>query len=1502
MKKIILGCLLAFGLQSAKAQLLTGVAAEKVHPSAAEVRYDQRSSAPLYIGFKPGTFVAASSGMEAMRSVLQLRNSDTWQLIRSDRDELGMVHHRYQQYYNNVKVITGEYILHEKQGSLAAANGMFFSNLAISTSPTLTEKAALTSALNTIGAGKYLWQASEAEQRALTGNLAYPKGELVILPKMGYDKTQSTALCWMFDVYSVQPHERWLVYVDAQTGKVLFKENKICTITTNGTAVTKYSGTKTIKVDSLSATSYRLREYSRGGGVETYNLLNGTNYATAVDFTDTDNLWNVTANQDNAAYDAHYGAEMTWDYYWNTHSRNSYNGLGSTLKSYVHYSSGYNNAFWNGSVMTYGDGDGSTFSALTEMDICAHELTHGVTSTSSNLTYSYESGALNESFSDIFGVTVDFFARPAQANWIMADQSYTPASPGDGIRYMNNPNLASNPDTYLGTYWYTGAGDNGGVHYNSGVQNFWYYLLCQGGSGTNDNGFAYNVASITMNKARMIAFRNNTFYLTSGSQYADAAFYALKSANDIYGNCSPEAVAVKNAWDAVGVMGLVINANATAALTSGACAGSTLQLLASGGTTYSWSGPGGFTSSIANPVIPNASASNNGIYTCVVTDANGCSGTPKVTVSVNAAPSVTASGGGAICNGSSRQLSAAASVPGQGGNNGVNTTPLAIPDAPAAGVTSSITISGSSTAAAIISVTIDSLIHTYDADLKIELIAPNGSVITLASGVGGSGDNFIRTRFVTGATAIASGAAPFTGNFAPQQAFAGLTGTANGTWTLRITDLGAVDVGTLYKWSISFPGNSISSYSWSPATGLNNAAVFNPVASPAATTTYTVTVTDNNGCTAQSNTTVTIGTLSTTVNSNNVLCFGNANGTASVSVNGATGTPVYAWSNGAATSSISGLQAGTYTYTVTDGSGCSATGSVVITAPAQITGYTTSQNASCGLNDGSAYLNFSGGVGPYTYLWSNGAATPNISGLAPGNYSVTVTDANGCTFNSSTSVSGSNLNTTPSSTNATCFGTANGTASLQTTGANGTPTYSWSNGASSSSISGLAAGTYTYTVTDGLGCTASGNVVITTPAQISGNATATDAGCGASNGAVNLSVSGGVAPYSYQWSNGATTQNISSLAAGTYTVTITDANGCVKTAGATVGTTAGNAPSTPTSLSGTKTGVCPGITRTFSCPLVAGATSYNWTVPANTTISSGQGTNSISLLINAGFTSGSIQVTASNSCGTSNAKSATLRSIPLAPGSITGPVNNLCGTTTSYSIAASTTGATSYTWTVPAGATILSGQGTTGISVAWPSTLISGASITVTANNACGSSAAKALTAITTIPLKPATITGPTTVCANQTGLSYSVTTQPGVTYNWSGPAGVSILSGQGTGAVTVKWGTVTGSIKVIASNSCGSAVAKTSKVTVGCREGDFGSIEASLVPNPGNGQAVINFNNDPGNYVVTVNNILGQLLYTERSSDNQYELKMQGKTAGLYLVSVQFESGEKKVLRMIIQ
>jgi Zn-dependent metalloprotease/subtilisin-like proprotein convertase family protein len=1339
---------------SVNAQVLSGEKAKAINKNLMEVRYDQRTKAPLYLEFSAGSAISATEGINGIANLLGTKAADTWQLIRSDKDNLGFTHNRYQQYYQNIKVVSGEYILHQKGNRLVSANGVFYSPLSINTTASITEQQALILAKQNIGASKYLSDCSEAEQMALTGHIHNPTGELVILPSFNNGAKQSPVLCWKLDVYATTPHERYNVYVDATTGKIIFKENRICTITTNGTAVTKYSGVQTIKVDSLSPTSYRLREYSRGAGVETLNLQTGTNYASAVDFTDADNFWNTTTNQDNAALDAHYGAGKTYDYYLLKHNRNSYDNLGSILQSYVHFSTSYNNAFWNGSVMTYGDGNGTTFSPLTELDIAAHELSHGVTEFSSNLIYSYESGALNESFSDIFGVSVYFYANPTTANWTIGDNCYTPATPGDGIRYMSNPNLAGDPDTYLGTNWYTGTGDNGGVHYNSGVQNFWYYLLCTGGSGTNDLGFAYNVTNIGMANAEQIAYRNNCFYLTSSSQYADAAFYSIKSSNDIFGNCSFTTLQVKNAWDAVGVATNSLNSLATTTVVGGSCLGAPLQLSASGGTSFSWTGPGGFTSTLQNPIITNTSIANNGNYTCVITDANGCSGTASTKVNLNNPPSTIVSGGGLVCNGLSVQLNANGIVYGQGQNIGSNGTALFIPDYPSAGVSSTINAAGSTNANEIISVTIDSLIHTYDGDLKIELISPSGSSIILANSVGAGGNNFIKTKFVPVGTSINNGTAPFTGSFAPSQSFTTLTGSANGNWSLKITDLGSVDVGTLYKWSIELPANTITSYNWSPSTGLNNATISNPIASPTKATTYTSVATDINGCTAAGATTVDLGTLVLTENHTDVTCSGS----------------------------------------------------------------------------------------------STGSATVNVSG----NISVTVS-------------------------------------------------YLWNTGATSSTINNLTAGQYTCTVTNGNGCTSTQQVIISQANNtLSGPIDFINETCAASNGVCSISVSGGLSPYYITWSNGGIGSSITNLSAGTYQATVTDANGCVLTN--TVTLTNSGIPSIGTigTLTGTKNGVCPGSTKTYSVPVIANATNYNWVVPANTAIISGQNTNTITVKFNSAFTFGNISVYGSNICLNTSTVTAVVRSTPATPGTITGPVSNLCGAITTYSIN-NVIGATSYTWTVPAGATINSGQGTRTIQITWPSSNFTNQSICVTANNACGSSLAKCLTAVTTLPLKPIKVTGPLSVCAGQSNLTYSVTAEPGVTYTWGVPAGGSILSGQGTATVTVKWGTASGSIRVTAKNTCGSQAIKYQAINVTCRTGELTADAITLFPNPNNGNAIIDLG-DEKSFIILVNDILGRQILRKESFGDNYQLNLGDQPKGVYMVSVILENGDKKIFRMVIQ
>jgi len=279
-------------------------------------------------------------------------------------------------------------------------------------------------------------------------------------------------------------------------------------------------------------------------------------------------------------------------------------------------------------------------------------------------------------------------------------------------------------------------------------------------------------------------------------------------------------------------------------------------------------------------------------------------------------------------------------------------------------------------------------------------------------------------------------------------------------------------------------------------------------------------------------------------------------------------------------------------------------------------------------------------------------------------------------------------------------------------------------------------------------------------------------------------------------------------------VAVTANNSCGSSSAQTAAVTVTTAPNTPGVITG-NTSVCTSTTGVaYSIASVAGATSYTWTVPTGATVASGQGTDAIT--VNFGATSGNVSVTASNSCGTSSARSAsvTLTSAPATPGTVTGDAS-VCANATgvSYGVAA-VSGATTYTWTVPSGATIVSGQGTTSISVNFGTT---SGNVTVTAGNTCGTSSAQtSAVTVTSIPATPGAITGNTGVCAGDTGVAFSIAAVSGATsYTWTVPSGATVASGQGTTSVTVDFGSTSGSVSVTADNACGSSTAQSSAVTV---------------------------------------------------------------------------------------
>lgn len=495
------------------------------------VRLNPRNKNIKFIQLRDDANVDDKDQATWLGKALKTSQNHGFRATSKSTDQLGYTHTKYQIQFKNLQIEGAIYNVHSKAGKILSANGDYTSGNDLNVIPLLSESLAFEKAIKYVNAKQYRWENDKSER---------PKGILVILPV-----DEKYVLAYKYDIYAIIPLSRQYIFIDANSGNVLKTLNRIQEDNATGTAETMYSGIVSITTDSYSG-SFRLSETGRGGGIETYDMNKGRDISNAVDFTDNDNYWSTSADFDKAACDAHYAVELTYDYYYQKFSRNSYDNLGTKLKSYVHYDVNYSNAFWDGNYMYFGDGNGASNLPFTPIDIVAHEYSHGVTEKSAGLVYEDESGALNESFSDIFAVTIDFNKNPSSANYQIGEVNSVTHTP---FRDMSNPNAYRNPDTYKGLYW----DKKQEVHCNSGVQDFWYYLLCEGGTGTNDIGNAYHINGIGRDKAVQIAYRNLTVYLTPNSNYDDARFNSIQSAKDLFGNCSAEAAAVAAAWYAVGI-------------------------------------------------------------------------------------------------------------------------------------------------------------------------------------------------------------------------------------------------------------------------------------------------------------------------------------------------------------------------------------------------------------------------------------------------------------------------------------------------------------------------------------------------------------------------------------------------------------------------------------------------------------------------------------------------------------------------------------------------------------------------------------------------------------------------------------------------------------------------------------------------------------------------------------------------------------------------------------
>lgn len=513
-----------------------------------------------------------SDGLNFLKSTLKSGPEDSWAETSKTNDQLGMSHIKYQQFYKGVKVENAEYMLHEKSGSIEVMNGDYQIVKLKTVKPRLTAEDGLKAAMKYMKADRYMWQEVSMEklikeQSKDPSATYYPKAELVI--SRDFLKGGRTfLLAWKYRIFSSLPADALEVFIDAGTGEVIRTGSLICKTNAAATAQTIFSGTVGITSDLFAAGSYRLQEVRNGVTISTQNLnnLDWWQTANATDFVNsstnfTSAGWGTYA-ANRSALDAHWAFEKVFDYWQTVHGRFSIDNNGLPIRGYTHMNSpslGPDNAAWvtGAHYMVFGDGTNPN-KPYVALDIVGHEMGHGITEFTANFAYvaGQESAALHEGFSDIWGACLENWVAPGSSTknpWLLGQEVVT--APVTCLRNMQNPkDLNANlfgPDTYGGQFWDAANP----AHMNALVLDRWFYLLSQGGSGTNDLGNAYNVPGVTIAKARLIAYRAEALYLTSSANYSAVRNATIQAARDLYGISSCEVAAVIKAWFAVGVGG-----------------------------------------------------------------------------------------------------------------------------------------------------------------------------------------------------------------------------------------------------------------------------------------------------------------------------------------------------------------------------------------------------------------------------------------------------------------------------------------------------------------------------------------------------------------------------------------------------------------------------------------------------------------------------------------------------------------------------------------------------------------------------------------------------------------------------------------------------------------------------------------------------------------------------------------------------------------------------------
>ena len=464
----------------------------------------------------------------------------------------GFTHEKYQQKYRGLEVVGGHYTLHKKNDIVHKSTGSLLPLISINIVPSLNENDLIQIAKDFL-CNELLDEESNSADlsfdfhgiKLCVIDRAYPKfsGDYVLAYQIFAEADTRHPI-----------HEK--LYVDAKDGNVIANFTEVCEHSVPGKAQTRYYGLQDIVTDSIAPNKFMLRDSTRGNGVFT---LNGPDKDQNLDweyedFYDEDNMWNnANFDFDEVAGDAHYCTSSFYDFLIDEFGWNGLDNNGLEMVAVVQVRNRYYlNAFWDGEKVSIGNGTCDEYGPLTVLDVVAHEFTHGLIDYSCDLLYQDESGALNESLADIFGKTLEYKYDRENFNWLIGSK-FRIEDPEGGFRDMKDPNEINDPKFYLGERWQYSSADRGGVHSNSGVFNYWYYLLVEGESGTNEVGYDYNVEAIGIDDAMQIAWGCMTGYFGENTDYPEAMRLSVEQTADLFGENSQQYASVLEAWATVGL-------------------------------------------------------------------------------------------------------------------------------------------------------------------------------------------------------------------------------------------------------------------------------------------------------------------------------------------------------------------------------------------------------------------------------------------------------------------------------------------------------------------------------------------------------------------------------------------------------------------------------------------------------------------------------------------------------------------------------------------------------------------------------------------------------------------------------------------------------------------------------------------------------------------------------------------------------------------------------------